>query len=251
MSLVDYRAWIREVYETNYEYRELFKNGEAHPPIFFFGDPNGAVAATVGVNPSAEEFIPARGWGPEYENSDLLIQRCRMYFDNPKGISPHPWFSIWKDFLNKIGLSYRTDPRAIHLDLSPRATRSMSSLQRGSKKLLNLFLDLVEHDSKYLFEQLRTFKAIKHLYVAGSVTKKYYLIEFLENRQRELGCRLKTLVPFRRGSQGKLGLYTIDVGDNLPRYLFFCSTSPSARVRPHPLPQKARWLIDKYPEFAP
>ena len=163
----------------------------------------------------------------------------------------HPWFRVWEDFLDVIGVSYRTSPRAIHLDFSPRATRSMSSLQKESEELIDLFLDLVKNDLKYLIEHLRTYPSIKHLYVAGSVTKRYYGIEFLENNSRHLGYTLKPVMSFKRGGPRQVGLYTLDVGDAVLRHLFFCSTSPSARVRPHPLAQKSHWLMKHYPEFLP
>lgn len=251
MNRIEYEHWLNEIKASNPKYRELFVDGKASPPIFFFGNPEGAVAATIGVNPSAQEFSDDRKWGSECGDLDRLLERCRTYFSNPKGVPPHPWFSVWEDFLAELGLSYCASPRAFHLDFSPRATRSVSSLQRTSKELTKLFVLLVENDSRYLLEQLRAFVSIRHLYMSGSVTKKYYFIEFLQEYQRKLGCRLMPVVPFKRGGRGQIGLYRIDVGDGITRRLFFCSTSPSARVRPHPLPQKACWLIDYHPDFVP
>jgi len=248
---IDYRHWLSEINKSNSKYELLFAQGRACPPIFFFGDPEGAVAATVGLNPSAGEFSERRKWGSEYGELSRLLKRCRNYFENPAFVPAHPWFQVWEDFLDVIGVSYRTSPRAVHLDFSPRATRSMSSLQKESEELPDLFLDLVKNDLKYFIEHLRTYPLIKHLYVAGSVTKKYYGIEFLENNSRHLGYTLKTVMPFVRGGPGQVGLYKLDVGDAVPRHLFFCSTSPSARVRPQPLAQKSHWLMKHYPEFLP
>lgn len=247
---IDYRHWLSEINKSNSKYEPLFVERRACPPIFFFGDPEGAAVATVGVNPSAGEFSKHRKWGPEYSVS-LLLERCRNYFDKPAGVPPHPWFQVWEDFLDDIGVSYLTSPRAVHLDFSPRATRSMSSLQKESEQLMDLFLDLAESDLKYFVRQLRTYPSIRYLYVAGSVTKKYYCIEFLEENSSNLGYRLKPVMPFERGGRGQVGLYKLDMGDAVQRYLFFCSTSPSARVIPHPLAQKAHWLIKHYPEFLP
>jgi len=250
-SQIDYGLWLDEIKESNYEYASLFMKGKAYPPIFFFGNPDGAVAATVGVNPSAGEFAKHRRWDARHWKVDTLLGRCRNYFNRPAGVPPHPWFELWEEFLDTVGLSYETSPRVIHLDFSPRATRSMSSLQKESKYLPNLFLKLVENDLKYFIEQLQAYPSIEHLYLAGSVTKKYYGIEFLAKKSVKLGVTLRPLVRFERGSSGQIGLYELDAGDSVQRYLFFCSTSPSARVRPHPLRQKAHWLIKRYPRFSP
>ena len=53
---LDYSSWLVEINNTNKHYRELFFNAVPFPPIFFFGNPENAVAATLGVNPSAQEF---------------------------------------------------------------------------------------------------------------------------------------------------------------------------------------------------
>lgn len=246
---INYRHWLSEINESNSKYRSLFVEEKPYPPIFFFGDLEGAVVATVGVNPSAREFSIHRKWDRRYGELSHLLDRCRNYFHKPAGVPSHPWFQVWEDFLAEVGVSYCTLPRAVHLDFSPRATRSMSSLQRESEQLTDLFLDLVENDLKYFIEQLRACPSIKHLYVAGAVTKKYYGIEFLEKNSGSQGYTLKPVMSFRRGGPGQVGLYKLDLGDAIPRYFFFCSTSPSARVIPHPLPQKARWLKKHYPEF--
>lgn len=248
---IDYGRWLSEINKSNSKYKQLFVEGGPYPPIFFFGDPERAIAATVGVNPSAEEFSEHRKWGTKYDELSILLERCRNYFEKPSGVSAHPWFQVWEDFLEDINVSYRTSPRAVHLDFSPRATRSMSSLQKESERLQDLFLDLVKNDLKYFIGQLQAYPLIKYLYVAGSVTKKYYGIEFLEDHSRRLGYTLKPVMPFKRGGRGQVGLYKLNVGDAVLRHLFFCSTSPSARVRPHPLSQKSHWLIEHYPEFLP
>lgn len=248
---IDYRHWLNEINKSNSKYRPLFVEGKAYPPIFFFGNPEAAVAATVGINPSSGEFSEDRKWTSEYYELGRLLERLQKYFEKPAGVPAHPWFQVWEGFLDEIGLSYHASPRAVHLDFSPRATRSLSSLQKESEHLVVLFLDLVENDLKYLIGQLRAYPSIKYLYLSGAVTKKYYGIEFLEKNSGSLGYRLKPVMPFKRGGRGQVGLYKLDLGDAIWRYLFFCSTSPSARVMPHPLVQRALWLKKHYPEFLP
>jgi len=247
---IDYRRWLSEVKKSNSKYKSLFVEERVYPPIFFFGNPEGAVLATVGINPSVKEFSKDRKWGLEYSDSRCLFERCRNYFNNPKGVPAYDrYYGVWKNFLRNIGASYMSSPRAVHLDFSPRATRSMGSLQKKPERLL--FLDLMTNDLKYFIKQLRAYRSIKYLYVAGSVTKKYYGIEFLEKNSGHLGYRLKHVMPFKRGGQGQVGLYKLDLADAILRYLFFCSTSPSGRIKLHPLPKRAHWLIKHYPNFLP
>ncbi|HML01873.1 MAG TPA: hypothetical protein VK487_00705 [Candidatus Bathyarchaeia archaeon] len=248
---INYERWLSEINESNSNYEPLFAEREANPPIFFFGDPERATAATVGVNPSATEFENRR-W-PEECELNYLLERCRNYFGKPMGAPTHQWFQTWELFLEEMGISYHNSPGAIHLDFSPRATRSMSSLQREPEQIQNLFLDLIENDLRYFVGQIRAYPSIKHLYVAGAVTRKYYAIEFLRKNAQHLGYALKPIVPFERGGPGQVGLYVLDLGDATPRHLFFCSTSPSAR-NPRSkvlLLQRAKWLMEKYPKFVP
>jgi hypothetical protein len=243
---INYDVWLKEIGKTNKRFKELFVDGVPFPPIFFFGDPEKAVAATLGVNPSAQEFLPNRRWS-KLGTASELIDRCKRYFESPLGISPHPWFEPWGMFLKEIGLSYYTAPRAIHFDISPRATRSMGTLQ--TKDQIELFLSLGQNDLRYLVEQLQDHPSIKYLYAAGSITKKYYVIEFLKKYAKRYS--LESVIPFERGGAGKIGLYKLDLGDKVNRYLFFCSTSPSSRFGENLLPKKAVWLKAHHPEFLP
>jgi hypothetical protein len=250
---IDYRQWLNEIIKSNGKYESLFAGGKEKPPIFFFGNPEGAIVATIGINPSATEFEPTRGWTAQYFKQNPLLLRCSNYFDSPLGIQPHEWFDVWKTFLTTVGCSYVQTPRAVHLDFSPRATFSMGALQKQSKEAERLFLDLILADLKYLVEQIRAYTSIKYLYLAGSVTKRYYAIDLLKREASRLGIELEEVVPFQSAGPGSYGLYNLDVGDNRTRRLFFCSTSPSSRtnIRPHPLITRAKWLKSKYPEFIP
>lgn len=250
-SAIDYNSWLTEIKKSNVRYQSLFENVKPYPPIFFFGDPGGAIASTIGVNPSAGEFSPNRMW-EGYNQIDKLLDRCRNYFRQPSGIPSHPWFETWEKFLDKIGLSYRASPRAVHLDLSPRATRSMGALQAGGGDLSALFLDLIRNDLGHFFAQLRLYPEIKFLYAAGSVTKKFYMIEFLQRYSYRYECSFRPVMPFVRGGQGQIGLYQLDLKDGNPRQFFFCSTSPSSRTaNPNPLIEKGVCIKAKCPEFFP
>ena len=242
---IDYASWLAEISKTNKHYEALFVDGKSFPPIFFFGNPIDAVAATIGLNPSAQEFSTKRQWN-NITNVTGIINRCVHYFESPSGVPPHTWFEPWETFLRKLGLSYYKVPRTIHLDISPRATRSMGTFQNTEQ--IDLFLNLAKNDLKYMINQLLAYPNIRYLYAAGSITKKYYLIEFL---RRFGGFSLNPVVPFERGGTGKIGLYTIDLGDGINRHLFFCSTSPSSRSNKDTLSQKASLLKTNYSEFLP
>jgi len=243
---LDYSSWLEEVNDTNEQYRTLFLNGVAFPPLFFFGNPKQAVAATLGVNPSAQEFASNRKWTGIYD-WNTLSKRCEYYFESPLGIPPHPWFEPWEAFLREVGLSYYKAPRTIHFDISPRATRSMGTLQNSNQA--DLFLSLSANDLKYLVKQLRLFPQIKNLYVAGSITKKYYIIEFLERYGKDY-FSFEAVIPFERGKPGTTALYKFDLRDGITRFLFFCSTGPSFPQGKAILIQKAKWLKN-YPDFIP
>ncbi len=250
---INYTQWLGEIKRSNGKYMSLFAGGKERPPIFFFGNPEGAVAATIGVNPSTTEFEATRGWTSQFFEPNPLLLRCNSYFDSHLGVQPHEWFDTWKTFLTILGCSYGKTQRTIHLDFSPRATLSMGTLQKQSKETESLFLDLIRADLRYFVEQIRAYKSIEYLYLAGSVTKKYYAIDFLKREADRLGIELEAIIPFQSAGPGSYGLYNLDVGDNKIRKLFFCSTSPSSRtnIRPHPLITRGKWLKAKHPEFIP
>jgi hypothetical protein len=250
---INYAQWIDEIKRSSGKYGSLFAGGKEKPPIFFFGDPKGAVAATIGVNPSSTEFEPQRGWTTQYFRPEHLLNRCNNYFCKNMYAPPHEWFNVWKNFLRHLGSSYIKPPRAIHLDFSPRATLSMSTLQNQSKQQQELFLKMIKEDLEYLIQQIRAYPSIKHLYLAGSATKKYYCIKLLEQEAKRLKFRLEPKTKFVGHGPGSYGLYILDVGDKTPRYLFFCSTSPSSRKTfgPHPLEERGKWLKKNHSEFKP
>ena len=221
-------------------------NGRPFPPIFSFGNPKGAVAATIGLNPSAREFSSNRNWNMTSDSN----WRCIHYFEEPFGVPAHPWFNSWERFLNDLGLSYLKSD-VVHFDLSPRATRSVSSLQKEGVAEYRLFLQLVKNDLKYLVDQLRVYPLIKFLYAAGSVTKQYYIVEFLQKHSSLHHLSFKPVKQFERSGPGAIGLYELDLGDNVSRSLFFCSTSPSSRKGKSLFLEKPAWLKTHYPSFVP
>ncbi|HEV2246172.1 MAG TPA: hypothetical protein VGW37_05925 [Terriglobia bacterium] len=197
---------------------------ECHP-IPCFGNPDSALAVTVGLNPSATEFTAARSWaGPL--TSSALADRCSGYFSRTASNQSHPWFAPWSDGLASLGLSYEACS-AVHLDLSPRATRSVSSLRTAGDR--SLFLTMVQSDLWVFFATLQLCQAAKLVLLAGSVTGKYYLNEFLQRFAPAHSYSLDR--PFTRRNhpgKGKTSWHWLS-GPERRLPVFFCSSSPSDR----------------------
>jgi hypothetical protein len=79
----------------------MFVNRMPFPPIFFFGNPQSAVAATFGVNPSAQEFSSSRKL-TKLDDAGKLVARCKSYFETPFGVPAHPWFEPWRALVPKL-----------------------------------------------------------------------------------------------------------------------------------------------------
>jgi hypothetical protein len=225
----------RYVSFTSPRYSALLKAGTVTHPIACFGQLTSAVVITVGLNPSATEFKSDRLWSPVLGHV-ALTERCRDYFSAKAPCRSHAWFKPWSDGLTSIGVSYE-DGSAVHLDLSPRATRSVSSLNTSADQ--GLFLEMVERDLWVFFATMQLCKNARLILMAGSVTGKYYMNEFLQRFAPNYGYDLDR--PFNRNDQrgkGKISWHCLSGPDRqLP--VFFCSSSPSVGENTM-LPQRLR-----------
>ena len=141
------------------------------PP--FFGDIKRARVLTVGVNPSAKEFLLKRDW-PEAMAASELKDRLQQYFQlgSPP---PHEWFQTWNRALVSLEVTYQDG--AAHIDLSPRATTSMgNAVRNGNSKL---FAGMVEQDAKWFFKLLSECSKARLLLFAGCIPGSY-ISEFME-----------------------------------------------------------------------
>jgi len=221
------------ILKTDPEYEDLYQNDLQVYPIPFFGNIQTAKILTVGVNPSNGEFAKHRKW-PDSLTRDDLAQRLLEYFSLPH-YPPHPWFAKWESALNLIGISYK-DGTAAHLDLSPRATKTMSNLKEPSMQAR--FLKMAEDDIEWFFKVLPLCQNAQLLMVAGAIIsheKKFeYLDEFIQNKAKKHFFELRAASQiFQEGVRFK-NL----IGGNLDLPVFFCSVSPSAGNRAHLLVER-------------
>ena len=135
---------------------------ESQKPIPFFGNPDTAVVATIGVNPSSGEFDQERDWA-SVTTTRHWKERLRHYFRNK--VPPHEWFEPWRVGLSTLGLSYE-DGSAVHLDLSYRATTAM--LKNPGTDLAE-FRRMVEHDADHFFRLLLLCPNLRLLLTFGPI----------------------------------------------------------------------------------
>ena len=194
-------------------------------PLSCFGNPADAIVVTVGLNPSLTEFKNGRPW-PAILTHTELAGRSRNYFSPHAPCQPHAWFKPWSEGLACLDVSYQNGS-AVHLDLSPRATRSVSAMKTAAQK--TLFLKMVERDLWVFFTSLQLCQNAKLILMAGSVTGKYYMPEFLHSLAPDYGYNLDR--PFHRSEhsgKGKTSWHRLSgLGRQIP--VFFCSSSPADR----------------------
>lgn len=216
---------IAELYDhvdaTEARYASLARPGVRVHPVPYFGGIASARVVTVGVNPSAEEFVGGR-WPHARPTPSALRERLDCYFER----APHPWFRVWDDALGHLSVSYREG--AAHLDLSPRATLGFQAF-RGEPARRDLFLDMVRGDlpwfGRLLAEQC---PAVRLVLFAGGVGN-IYLDEFVA-RWPTGPARLEFPEGRPRGGEAPVRWPSIRVGARRVS-AFFCGVSPSSGAR--------------------
>jgi hypothetical protein len=198
-------------------FRELFDPNLDTIPIPFFGNVPDAKVITVGLNPSDGE-IRGRGW-PQPVTPTVIYDRLVTYFDNPQ-FPAYPWFNTWERALGELGVSY-ADGTAAHVDLCPWATRPMSALPDYDR-----FALLVRQSVVWFWRSIKAPTNLRLVMMAGAVTKKYYLNEFLAKAGSPDGDELVGRVS--RGGSAFVGYHQLRLSGKLYP-VFFCSVSPSSR----------------------
>ncbi len=93
---------------------------------------------------------------------------------------------------------------------------------------VDLFIEMIKNDLKWFFETLLLCKKAKLMLIAGAVTKKYYINEFLNRFAPIYGFEF--LGAFHRRDnigKGKIAYHELR-GNGIRLPIFFCSTSPSS-----------------------
>jgi hypothetical protein len=142
-----------------------------HWPIPFFGNPASAVVATVGVNPSSEEFRDGRNWGAT-KSMVAWKNRLKNYFNRcvPTSLADarppsHEWFEGWRLGLAVLGRSYEAGTAA-HFDVSYRPTTAMKWNRKTDPKE---FRRMVELDVKWFFRLLPLCPKLRLLVTFGPI----------------------------------------------------------------------------------
>ena len=210
---------------TSPRYSPLMKAGVAAHPVCCFGDVETARVVTVGLNPSVGEFTKANGWPVKIEH-EALASRCSSYFSKSETRSPHGWFKPWSEGLERMGVNY-ADGSVVHLDLSPRPTRFVSEMKDEFER--TLFLEMVERDLWTFFATLSRCPKASVVLVAGTVTGRFYINEYLQRYAPQHGWALDgAFSRVKHPGKAKVCWHELNNGERrLP--VFFCSSSPSDR----------------------
>lgn len=215
LELIDYLSRvIPQIDDSHSRFERFNQPGVTTHPIPFFGDLRSARVITVGVNPSSGEFINRR-WPAQISASELA-HRLTNYFTNAP-VPPHRWFDTWQNAMAQIGISYATS--AAHVDLSPRATASMGSIADWKG-----FCEMVDHDARWFFELLPLCRSAQVILMAGCVTKRWYINDFISKIARSYGYRLTGSA--ESVGEGRVGVHRL-IGPGIDLPVFFCSVSPS------------------------
>lgn len=169
-------------------------------PIPVFGKISTSLVATLGLNPSNNEFFDSDGSELDKSNRrfhtlkslsidgwdsindsglDLIIKSCELYFHN----NPYDkWFKPLDNLLSKSGLSYYgNSSNACHLDLVPFATHKKWSALSVSEK--NILLSTMSSSLGSLIKN----SSIKLLVLNGrTVVEQLKLISDIEITENEI-----------------------------------------------------------------
>ncbi len=213
----------RYVEFTQPKYAQLFKPGVQVHPICGFGEVEKATVVTVSANPSVGEFEGSH-WPATIDHIELA-KRCKGYFRNDSPGPCHRFFSPWKDALKRIDIDYQSGG-AVHVDLSPRPTRLIREFEPGFQN--ELFLEMVHRDLWVFFATLQLCEAAKILLIAGSVTGRYYINEFLQRFSPDFGDALGGAFDRRQHpGKAKTCWHELDYAEKTWP-VFFCSSGAAA-----------------------
>lgn len=212
---------LKDISNTDHSFKAQLYSDKHVYPIPFFGDIEGAKVITVGINPALSEFRPSRNW-PQEIDTEYLCHRLRNYFNFP-GAPPHNWFDVWDKALNILGISYHSG-EAAHIDLSARPTINIEDISE-----IGIFEDMVVGDMHAFLQLIGCCNNLKLIMIAGAVSKRYYINEFIDKYCCQYEFRLDgKFSRIENPGRGKTAFHRL-IGINHEFPVFFCSISPSAR----------------------
>ena len=202
--------------------RHLYDHDVLTRPLFCFGRVAIASYFTIGANPSADDFRAGR-WGA----GDLASQ-CFTYFDR---VTPHGFFPNWEAALEPLTTMSYASGGLSHLDVSPRATKSLRAINSLGDAVINDFLAMARADASYMFEILAiVWPQTRGLFAAGTITKKKYLDAFLAAVGPSHGFGFRRRCVFSGRATSPLAsskVYDVTFGGrSVP--LYFCPVGASA-----------------------
>jgi hypothetical protein len=194
-------------------------------PMPLFGRAFSTAYLTLGANPSADD-LRAGNWHRDRE----LPGQCFDYFHSPT-VRPHHFFADWESglaLLSPCKFSYSLN--LAHLDLSPRATKSLSAINKSNDDKRRFML-VVKHDIEYLFRILAVlWPNLRGLFAAGTVTDDWYIDEVLCRHVpgvRFQFRRVCVLPVAAKSERSHPKLYELSY-EGVSKPLFFCPVGPSA-----------------------
>jgi hypothetical protein len=195
---LDISNFLNDVFDDWQRSRDSFpKNivsGE-YWPIPFFGNPATARVATIGANPSSEEFKPNRKWPKVTKaNRGAWKSRLKNYFNH--SLAPDDWFDPWTVGLALLDCSYK-EGTAAHFDVSYRPTTAMLTNKNTDPKE---FHAMVVQDVQWIFKILPLCPNLRLLLTMGPIIggnlKPTPLIGFLGEAAPRHGYRMIRQEPF-------------------------------------------------------
>lgn len=197
-------------------------------PVLFFGDPWSAEAATIGINPSWQEFLsPSRreldGALRRFDTltsvgalnrssmsniqAKAAIDRMRGYFDPKKPV--YSWFSELSEVVSGMGLSFGKRS-AVHLDLVQESTDpAWSELKKNDPAQAE---SLMRRDLRFLKCQLDRFPFNTLICTSALVMQQVRTLLNVSEKARGKSARLSWMVSVAETPRGVVGI----VGWNIP-----------------------------------
>jgi len=184
--------FLNEVFEDWRFSHDKFPKNVIHGeywPIPFFGNPVTARVATIGVNPSSEEFKPLRRWPKITKaNRGAWKRRLKTYFNHE--LAADDWFDPWTIGLALLDCSFE-EGTAAHFDVSYRPTIAMLANQGTDPKE---FYEMAERDVQWIFKLLPLCPNLRLLLTMGPIIGENFkptpLLGFLGEFSQRYGYKM-------------------------------------------------------------